>query len=120
MMMGPLPTPGIAYMTRQLNCNFGVVISASHNLFEDNGIKFFDGSGGKLSDQLEEQIEAQLAGEPADEILQTAKEIRADLIIMTTDGPDGFLDALRGSTSERVLRQARCPVANLPVGSMLG
>ncbi len=64
MMMGPLPTPGIAYMTRQLNCNFGVVISASHNLFEDNGIKFFDGSGGKLSDQLEEQIEAQMAGEP--------------------------------------------------------
>src|SRR5471032_2296032 len=64
MMMGPLPTPGIAYMTRQLNCNFGVVISASHNLFEDNGIKFFDGSGGKLSDSLEEQIEAQLAGDP--------------------------------------------------------
>ena len=64
MMMGPLPTPGIAYMTRQLNCNFGVVISASHNLYEDNGIKFFDGSGGKLSDQLEEQIEAQMAGEP--------------------------------------------------------
>ena len=64
LMMGPLPTPGIAYMTRQLNCSFGVVISASHNLYEDNGIKFFDGSGGKLSDQLEEQIEAQLAGEP--------------------------------------------------------
>jgi nucleotide-binding universal stress UspA family protein len=59
-------------------------------------------------------------GEPADVILQTAMELRADLIIMTTDGPDGFLDALRGSTSERVLRQARCPVANLPVGSMLG
>lgn len=64
MMMGPLPTPGVAFMTRRLNCNFGVVISASHNLYEDNGIKFFDGSGGKLSDQLEEQIEAQLAGEP--------------------------------------------------------
>jgi phosphoglucosamine mutase len=64
MMMGPLPTPGIAYMTHQLNCNFGVVISASHNLFEDNGIKFFDGSGGKLSDSLEEQIETQLAGDP--------------------------------------------------------
>ena len=64
MMIGPLPTPGIAYMTRRLNCNFGVVISASHNLFEDNGIKFFDGNGGKLSDQLEEQIEAQLAIEP--------------------------------------------------------
>src|ERR1700746_2174760 len=57
LLMGPLPTPGIAYMTRQLNCSFGVVISASHNLFEDNGIKFFDNSGGKLSDQLAEQIE---------------------------------------------------------------
>jgi phosphoglucosamine mutase len=64
MMMGPLPTPGIAYMTRRLKCNFGVVISASHNPFEDNGIKFFDGSGGKLSDELEEQIEAQLAAAP--------------------------------------------------------
>ena len=64
MMMGPLPTPGIAYMTRRLDCNFGVVISASHNLFEDNGIKFFDGSGGKLSDELEEQIEAELDGAP--------------------------------------------------------
>jgi len=64
MMMGPLPTPGIAYMTRRLKCNFGVVISASHNLFEDNGIKFFDSSGGKLSDELEEQIEAQLEAPP--------------------------------------------------------
>jgi hypothetical protein len=60
------------------------------------------------------------AGEPAETILQTARELRADLIVMTTDGPDGFLDGLRGTTSERVLREARCPVANLPVGSMLG
>jgi nucleotide-binding universal stress UspA family protein len=59
-------------------------------------------------------------GEPADTILQTATELRADLIVMTTQGPHGFLDALRGSTSERVLRKAHCPVANLPVGSMLG
>jgi nucleotide-binding universal stress UspA family protein len=59
-------------------------------------------------------------GEPADVILQAAAELRTDVIMMTTDGPDGFLDALRGSTSERVLRKARCPVANLPVGSMLG
>ncbi|HLQ12987.1 MAG TPA: phosphoglucosamine mutase [Steroidobacteraceae bacterium] len=64
MMMGPLPTPGIAYMTQRLGCNLGVVISASHNPFEDNGIKFFDSNGGKLSDELEEQIETELAGEP--------------------------------------------------------
>lgn len=59
-MMGPLPTPAVAYMTRKLNCNFGVVISASHNHYEDNGIKFFDGTGGKLSDELEAQIEEQI------------------------------------------------------------
>jgi hypothetical protein len=60
------------------------------------------------------------AGDPVEIILQTASELHADLIVMTTDGPDGFLDGLRGTTSERVLRKARCPVANLPVGSMLG
>ncbi len=59
-------------------------------------------------------------GNPAEVILRTAGETAADLIIMTTDGPDGFLDALRGTTSELVLRQAPCPVANLPAGSMLG
>jgi phosphoglucosamine mutase len=61
MLIGPLPTPGIAYMTRRFNCDFGVVISASHNLYDDNGIKFFDASGGKLSDELEERIETELA-----------------------------------------------------------
>lgn len=59
-------------------------------------------------------------GEPAAVILDTASELAADLIVMTTDGADGFLDALRGTTSERVLRKADCPVLNLPVGSMLG
>jgi nucleotide-binding universal stress UspA family protein len=59
-------------------------------------------------------------GSPADTILQTAAEVGADLIMMTTDGPNGFLDGLRGTTSEQVLRKARCPVANLPAGSMLG
>ena len=59
-------------------------------------------------------------GEPPETILQTAREIRADLIVMTTDGPDGFLDGLRGTTSERVLAKAPCAVANLPLASMLG
>ncbi len=60
LLAGPLPTPGIAYMVQRLRCDFGVVISASHNPFDDNGIKFFDRSGGKLADELEEAIEAQL------------------------------------------------------------
>ena len=60
------------------------------------------------------------AGELVNTIVQTAAELRADLIIMTTSGSDGFLDALRETTAERVLRKASCPVASLPVGSMLG
>ena len=60
MLIGPLPTPGIAYLTRKFECSFGIVISASHNLYDDNGIKFFDAEGGKLSDEIEEAIEAEL------------------------------------------------------------
>jgi phosphoglucosamine mutase len=62
MLIGPLPTPGIAYMTQRLGCSFGVVISASHNAYEDNGIKFFDASGSKLSDEVESQIESLIDG----------------------------------------------------------
>src|ERR1700757_903464 len=64
MLIGPLPTPGIAYLTTRFECDFGVVISASHNLYDDNGIKFFDGSGAKLSDELEEAIESELGQPP--------------------------------------------------------
>src|SRR3954465_13937753 len=59
-LIGPLPTPGIAYLTRKFSCDFGIVISASHNLYDDNGIKFFDSQGGKLSDEIEEAIETEL------------------------------------------------------------
>jgi phosphoglucosamine mutase len=64
MLIGPLPTPGVAYLTRKFDCSFGVVISASHNLYDDNGIKFFDAQGGKLSDDVEEAIEAELERGP--------------------------------------------------------
>jgi len=63
-LLGPLPTPGIAYMTKALDADVGVVISASHNPYFDNGIKFFDAEGTKLPDSVEEQIEAFLT-EPA-------------------------------------------------------
>jgi len=64
MLIGPLPTPAIAYLTKRVECDFGVVISASHNLYEDNGIKFFDSQGGKLSDEVELQIEQHLEETP--------------------------------------------------------
>lgn len=57
---GPIPTPAVAYLTRALRLDAGVVISASHNPYQDNGIKFFSGVGSKLPDEVEEQIEALL------------------------------------------------------------
>ncbi len=62
MLIGPLPTPGVAYMTQRLGCRFGVVISASHNPYHDNGIKFFGADGRKLSDEVEAQIERLIDG----------------------------------------------------------
>ena len=64
LLTGPLPTPGVAYMTRALRLSLGVVISASHNPFGDNGIKFFSARGEKLPDAWERQVEAALE-EPA-------------------------------------------------------
>lgn len=58
--LGPMPTPAIAYLTRTFRAAAGIVISASHNPYYDNGIKFFSGTGHKLSDQLEANIEAML------------------------------------------------------------
>jgi phosphoglucosamine mutase len=60
LLLGPMPTPAIAYLTRTFNCNAGIVISASHNPFYDNGIKFFSSQGTKLLDEIEHAIEAQM------------------------------------------------------------
>jgi phosphoglucosamine mutase len=60
MLCGPMPTPAIAYLTRALRLQAGVVISASHNPYDDNGIKFFSAQGTKLPDAVEEAIEARL------------------------------------------------------------
>ncbi len=59
-LLGPMPTPAIAYLTQTLRANAGIVISASHNLFEDNGIKFFTADGSKLPDSMELAIEAEI------------------------------------------------------------
>lgn len=55
--IGPMPTPAIAYITENMRCDAGIMISASHNSYEDNGIKFFDGCGDKLPHSVEEEIE---------------------------------------------------------------
>ena len=63
-LLGPLPTPGVAYLTRAQRASLGVVISASHNAFADNGIKFFSAQGTKLSDAWEHAVEAELLEAP--------------------------------------------------------
>ena len=64
-LLGPLPTPGVAYLTRAQRASLGVVISASHNAFPDNGIKFFSAQGAKLDDAWELAVEAALEEPPA-------------------------------------------------------
>jgi phosphoglucosamine mutase len=59
--VGPMPTPGLAFLTADMRCHAGVMISASHNAYQDNGIKFFSSDGFKLPDELEFQIEALIA-----------------------------------------------------------
>lgn len=63
-LLGPLPTPGVAYLTRALRASLGVVISASHNAYPDNGIKFFSSLGTKLDDAWELAVEAELTQRP--------------------------------------------------------
>ncbi|MBI5180674.1 MAG: phosphoglucosamine mutase [Nitrospirae bacterium] len=75
LLIGPLPTPGIAFITRALRADAGVVISASHNPYEDNGIKFFSEDGFKLPDDLELEIEKLIFSGKIDSIRPTAKDM---------------------------------------------
>jgi len=79
--VGPMPTPGMAFLTADMRCNAGVMISASHNSYQDNGIKFFSRDGFKLPDELEERIEALIAsGELAEHRAEPAAIGRAKRI----------------------------------------
>ena len=115
MQLGVVPTPAVAYLTRTQNCVAGVMISASHNPAEDNGIKFFGADGFKLSDDQEEEIEA-LLDSPVDELprpsaegLGTVDEFHEGTIkyvqfLQTTipgdlEGISVCLDAAHGATS---------------------
>lgn len=97
-LLGPLPTPGVAYLTRALRARAGVVISASHNPHQDNGVKFFGADGRKLSDEIELEIE-RLLGEPlqcvAPEQLGRAKRI--------DDAAGRYIEFCKGSFGEKNL-----------------
>lgn len=75
LVIGPLPTPGVAYITRSLRCDAGIVLSASHNPYEDNGIKFFRHDGYKLDDAVEKRIENLVFNGEIENIRPTATKI---------------------------------------------
>lgn len=73
-LVGPMPTPAVAMLTRSLRCDLGVMISASHNAYEDNGIKLFDADGYKLSDEIERKIE-DLMDAPESQLLVNSSDV---------------------------------------------
>ena len=84
-LLGVMPTPAVAYLTRKLQADASVVISASHNSFEDNGIKYFSNKGMKISDSIEEEIEEVMDSGKLDELSAVSEkigvsEIRTDLL----------------------------------------
>ena len=86
-LLGPMPTPAIAYLTQTLRANAGIVISASHNLFEDNGIKFFSADGSKLPDHVELEIEAEI-----EKKLQTVSSKQLGKAKRIDDAPGRYIE----------------------------
>ncbi len=95
LLVGPLPTPGIAYVTRSLRADAGIVISASHNPYQDNGIKFFSPNGFKLNDDTEHEIEELTFTRRIDGVRPTADEVgRARRI---DDAPGRYVEHVKRS-----------------------
>lgn len=86
-LLGPMPTPAIAYLTRTFRADAGIVISASHNPYYDNGIKFFDSEGNKLPDELEFAIEAELARP-----METVDSDRLGKVYRIDDAPGRYIE----------------------------
>lgn len=86
-LLGPMPTPAIAYLTQTLRANAGIVISASHNLFKDNGIKFFSADGCKLPDSIELAIEAEL-----DKKLEVVEPASLGKAMRVNDAPGRYIE----------------------------
>jgi len=86
LLVGPMPTPAIAFLTRSLRGDAGIVISASHNMFEDNGIKFFSENGFKLQDEYEQEIENIIFSGEIDNLRPTGGSLGKAFRIDDADG----------------------------------
>lgn len=95
LLVGPIPTPGIAFLTTSMRADAGVAISASHNLFQDNGIKIFSHDGFKLPDELEDRIEALIIGNDIDSFRPTATDIGKAYRI--ADAPGRYIMLLKST-----------------------
>ena len=97
--IGPLPTPGVAYVTRSLRADAGIVITASHNPYTDNGIKFFRADGYKLDDKIESKIEQLVFTGEIEKIRPTAEQIGKAVRI--DDALGRYIEFAKSSFSER-------------------
>jgi phosphoglucosamine mutase len=96
-LLGPMPTPAIAYLTRTLRAQAGIVISASHNPYYDNGIKFFSAQGSKLPDELELEIEEQL-----DKAMTTVDSSELGKAVRIVDAPGRYIEFCKSTVSSDV------------------
>lgn len=97
-LLGPMPTPAIAYLTRTLRAQAGIVISASHNPYYDNGIKFFSAQGTKLPDQIELAIEEQL-----DQQMTTVDSAELGKAIRVVDAPGRYIEFCKSTVSSDII-----------------
>ena len=100
LLCGPIPTPAIAFLTRSMRADAGVMISASHNPFEDNGIKFFSKDGLKLPDEMEAEIERLITSGEIDHIRPTAHDIGKAYRVDDADGR--YIEFAKNSLSKGV------------------
>ncbi len=96
-LLGPMPTPGIAYLTRTLRARTGIVISASHNPYYDNGIKFFSVQGTKLPDEIEEKIESYI-----DSPMTTVESAKLGKAKRVGDAAGRYIEFCKGSVPTRL------------------
>lgn len=96
-LLGPMPTPAIAYLTRTLRAQAGIVISASHNPYYDNGIKFFSAQGTKLPDEIEFAIEEQLQ-----QTMTTVDSAQLGKAVRVVDAPGRYIEFCKSTVSSEV------------------
>jgi phosphoglucosamine mutase len=96
-LLGPMPTPAIAYLTRTLRAHAGIVISASHNPYYDNGIKFFSAQGTKLADDIELEIEEQL-----EQPMTTVDSAKLGKAIRVVDAPGRYIEFCKGTVASDI------------------